>query len=681
ATIDHTNTEVVYTGNWTNNAGFHETSHWSAKMALLFVGDTDVELTIGEGNDHGIFDLYIDGTLYKSIDGYAASAGSRVVALDLRGDGFHSLEIRNRHDKNMASSGYKVRFKQLAVDTALIREGIDYSYDALSRLIEADYNGSSTVYNYGYDLAGNMVNYDGVNRTYNAANQLTGDGTNTYEYDENGNLWKTNSVVSHTWDRANRLVDSDNHSYVYDGLGNRVQQTVSSVVTDYLNDVQPGLTKLLKQDDGTNTEQFVHGVRGIHAVDNGTDWNVYLQDSLGSIRALVDDSAEVQSSMSFDPYGNPMASYGAGFGFTGEQTDANGSVFLRARYYEPSVGSFIKRDPAETANRYVYVNGNPINRVDPTGLQGVETGIVILEEMWERAIQAALRNAPTYQTADDFVLAVADDVARQTGIPVGDVLPRAAYHVSSTGTLARLGALGVIVSANLTTIRGDYAGTAYDFAFGTATNITPFMNPVLSPSEQLGIYDNWIDTGTMCQIGTSDFTDIQTQTQTQPIQTQTQVQTRTGNQTSGYQVHVAFGYSEFLEDFTDNLEVQYTYAVNFNDWIDPMFFPDGIPLTPRLPHFPNEFRVVINHPKVANIHFNLEDFLNPFTTGYDNYQQAVDDFPKTSNGSCDWNEHDEYSITQWELCSLVNDHTHLLSKVIFYENGSQNLLARPMSWS
>jgi hypothetical protein len=72
-------------------------------------------------------------------------------------------------------------------------------------------------------------------------------------------------------------------SYQYDGLGNRIQQTVSSVVTDYLNDVQPGLTKLLGQDDGTNVKHFVHAPRGIHAVDDGTSWNWYLQDGLEGI--------------------------------------------------------------------------------------------------------------------------------------------------------------------------------------------------------------------------------------------------------------------------------------------------------------------------------------------------------------------------------------------------------------
>ncbi|MEO1164620.1 MAG: hypothetical protein AAFV98_12600, partial [Chloroflexota bacterium] len=145
-------------------------------------------------------------------------------------------------------------------------------YDSLSRLLQADYNNGATIYNYGYDVAGNMVNYDGVNRTYNAANQMVNDGTNTLVYDNNGNL-TSNGTDTYTWDRANRLLSVGNHNYVYDGLGNRVQQTVNTVVTDYLNDLQPGLTKLLKQTTGSNVGQFVHAPRGIHAVDDGINWN------------------------------------------------------------------------------------------------------------------------------------------------------------------------------------------------------------------------------------------------------------------------------------------------------------------------------------------------------------------------------------------------------------------------
>src|SRR5690606_9579195 len=115
--------------------------------------------------------------------------------------------------------------------------------------------------------------------------------------------------------------------------------------------------------------------RGIHAVDDGTDWNFYAQDGLGSVRTLLDDAGVVQSSMSYDPYGMPLGTTPDNFGFTGEQTDASGAVFLRARYYEPQLGIFSALDPFEgksctpmSLNGYGYVHGNPIMNTDPSGM-------------------------------------------------------------------------------------------------------------------------------------------------------------------------------------------------------------------------------------------------------------------------------------------------------------------------
>lgn len=47
-------------------------------------------------------------------------------------------------------------------------------------------------------------------------------------------------------------------------------------------------------------------------------------------------------------------------------------IYLRARYYDPSTGQFISHDPltATTRQPYSYVSDNPLNGVDPTGLDG-----------------------------------------------------------------------------------------------------------------------------------------------------------------------------------------------------------------------------------------------------------------------------------------------------------------------
>ncbi len=48
--------------------------------------------------------------------------------------------------------------------------------------------------------------------------------------------------------------------------------------------------------------------------------------------------------------------------------------YLRARYYDPSTAQFISRDPAVATTRqpYAYVNDNPLNGTDPSGLMCLE---------------------------------------------------------------------------------------------------------------------------------------------------------------------------------------------------------------------------------------------------------------------------------------------------------------------
>jgi RHS repeat-associated protein len=157
-------------------------------------------------------------------------------------------------------------------------------------------------------------------------------------------------------------------------LGQRVSQTVSSVVTEYLLDVQPGLWKVIAADDGTNVSRYIHDpvTRGIHQHEGpSNDWNWMANDGLGSVRGVYDDTLAEVYDAQYAPYGDVWDSSGTNptsFGYTGEPTDANDLVHLRARYYDPGLGAFFSQDPLETENRYAYVGGNPISFADPTGL-------------------------------------------------------------------------------------------------------------------------------------------------------------------------------------------------------------------------------------------------------------------------------------------------------------------------
>jgi RHS repeat-associated protein len=51
--------------------------------------------------------------------------------------------------------------------------------------------------------------------------------------------------------------------------------------------------------------------------------------------------------------------------------DLGGTDLFGARYYDPSLGRWTQQDPTgQDANPYAYVDGDPVNVVDPSGLHG-----------------------------------------------------------------------------------------------------------------------------------------------------------------------------------------------------------------------------------------------------------------------------------------------------------------------
>ena len=142
--------------------------------------------------------------------------------------------------------------------------------------------------------------------------------------------------------------------------------------TDYLLDVQPGLWKVVAADDGTNVNRYLHDITGIaQHEDPSGNWNWMAEDGLGTVRGVYDDTLAEVYTADRDPYGDLIAATGTNptpFEYTGEPEDQNGLLHLRARYYDPSRGVFNSLDPLETLNRYGYVNGDPVNNADPSGL-------------------------------------------------------------------------------------------------------------------------------------------------------------------------------------------------------------------------------------------------------------------------------------------------------------------------
>jgi RHS repeat-associated protein len=145
------------------------------------------------------------------------------------------------------------------------------------------------------------------------------------------------------------------------------------VQTPYILDLNAGLTQVLN--DGTTA--YVYGL-DLVSQQTGIYEEYPLRDALGSVRQMTDQSSAITGYKSFEPYGSVLASSGetdTPYGFAGEWTDNSGMQYLRVRYYGPDMGRFISRDRWEgvyaypsSLNRWMYVNGNPINVTDPSGM-------------------------------------------------------------------------------------------------------------------------------------------------------------------------------------------------------------------------------------------------------------------------------------------------------------------------
>ena len=282
---------------------------------------------------------------------------------------------------------------------------VEYEYDPLYRLtsetISGDPDGDNRVITYTYDKVSNRLTRDDsveglTSYTYDDNDQLQTETlvkneetvyTREYDYDDNGNttsVLENGSETTYSWDYENRLIgattpDAVERSYSYDSDGVRVSSTVGGETTEYLVDKNRPYAQVLEEHvDGEIAVRYVHGLDLISQSNNGQQ-SVYLVDGLGSTRVLADESGGVISNYTYNAFGSLINSTGGTenkYLFAGEQFNSElEQYYLRARYYDPSLGRFTRRDTYEgdvfepvTLHKYLYGNANPVTYIDPTGL-------------------------------------------------------------------------------------------------------------------------------------------------------------------------------------------------------------------------------------------------------------------------------------------------------------------------
>ena len=140
-------------------------------------------------------------------------------------------------------------------------------------------------------------------------------------------------------------------------------------------------------------DNYVHNPGGGILCDNDS-W--LHGDAVGSVRYSTDPTGAVNGAAAFTVFGEPRIAGTSQFGFAGEQTDPTGLIHLRARGYNPTLGTFTAYDPVQPGgpstagwNHYTYTANNPTTWWDPTGTISLPTYQQLIDAAGDKIVPIA----------------------------------------------------------------------------------------------------------------------------------------------------------------------------------------------------------------------------------------------------------------------------------------------------
>lgn len=279
-----------------------------------------------------------------------------------------------------------------------------YEYDVNGRLWKA--TTGATIHEYQYDEHGNRTYAKNSQGTVTAADivydeqdRLIRYGGIEFEYSPKGDLMRRHGAGGEyvfDYDALGRLrfvqlPDGRTIDYVIDAYGRRVGKKVNgALVKQWVYGSGRGPIAEL---DGSNnvTKRFVYGSKPNVPDLIKTSDKLYrlFSDQLGTPLVIYNVTDNVIADFfTFDEFGvKTVGTFDIPFGFAGGLYDVDtGLTRFGAREYDASIGRWVSKDPILFAsgqtNLYAYINNDPVNLSDPSGLDptaspkpGVKDGV------------------------------------------------------------------------------------------------------------------------------------------------------------------------------------------------------------------------------------------------------------------------------------------------------------------
>ncbi len=307
-----------------------------------------------------------------------------------------------------------LRINQIATVFQSPGNGTSFAYDSLGRLAQTQIlvgcttavadtisgmtwgscSGHSVPNVYTYDNEGNRTSQGG---TYDTGNRVLTSNGFTYTHDLDGNIIRkynssTGEDHQYTWSSDGRLTDV----YYNDGLGDSpliVHYDYNAYGQPVLRSLDSSLDRVWVYDRGqllgefnaANGEQRVAeylynpGVDDPYGVITGATTPTridYLKlDESGSVLGAYEGTT-ITMTASYDDWGVPSVGVGQAGNLLWKSLhhdEYTGLYYVRARWYDPSLGRFMSEDPAGFAggvNPYTFADDDPINGSDPSGMFG-----------------------------------------------------------------------------------------------------------------------------------------------------------------------------------------------------------------------------------------------------------------------------------------------------------------------